>query len=163
MSKQENDKELEKLIRENYNDVIRYCCAKLKDLNKAKECTIEVFEIFFEKYSDKKIKLTDNINNWFLSTAKKVVTRFIKRSNARTKIPFEEIISSSCNDTYNFERPFKDVISEEEYRIICDRYVKGMTIKEMADQMEINEKTLYKKIERISNKILKYRGECHKQ
>lgn len=158
MSKQENDKELEKLITENYNDIIRYCCAKLKDPDKAKDCTIEVFEIFFEKYSDRKIMLTDNINHWFLSTAKKVVTRFIRRSNSKTKVSFEEIISTSCNDIYNCERPFKDIISEEEYRIICDRHLKGMTIKEMADQMEINEKTLYKRIERISNKILKYRG-----
>lgn len=131
-----------------YNAIFRYCCVKLSDEHAAKDCTQEVFLIFFNKMD--KLKLSENIRAWLYRTADNVISNYRKKH--KETISYDDV-NEVTEDTYSVETPFNDIISEEEYELLKSYYIDEDDIEIISERLGISKAATAQRIHRIKAKI----------
>ena len=131
-----------------YNSIFRYCYVKLSDEHAAKDCTQEVFLIFFGKMD--KLKLSENIRAWLYRTADNVMSNYRKKH--KETVSYDDV-NEVTEDTYSVETPFNDIISEEEYELLKSYYIDGDDIEIISGRLGISKAAAAQRIHRIKAKI----------
>lgn len=133
-----------------YNAIFRYCYVRLSDEHAAKDCTQEVFLIFFDKMD--KLKLSENIRAWLYRTADNVMRNYRKKH--KETVSYDDV-NEVTEDTYSVETPFNDIISENEYELLKSYYIDGDDIEIISGRLGISKNAAVKRIQRIKAKIKK--------
>ena len=131
-----------------YNAIFRYCYVRLSDEHAAKDCTQEVFLIFFNKMD--KLKLSENIRAWLYRTADNVMSNYRKKH--KEMVSYDDV-NEVTEDTYSVEMPFNDIISEEEYELLKSYYIDGDDIEIISGRLGISKTAATQRIHRIKAKI----------
>ena len=150
--------EYEVIFRKYYRQIYNYCRVKLQNEQAAYDCVQEVFLVLYKKTD--RIKVTDNIAIWLYRAADKVISRYIKKnfkdiSLESLELPVEDK-KGFTTDSYEI---IDTLVSKDELLLLENYYLKGESIKSLAKKFEISEAAIYKRIERLKAKLLKYKEE----
>ncbi|MDE7225754.1 MAG: sigma-70 family RNA polymerase sigma factor [Ruminococcus sp.] len=131
-----------------YNAIFRYCCVKMNNEHAAKDCTQEVFLIFFTKMDN--LKLSENIRAWLYRTADRVMSNYRKKHKEMVSYDDVNVVTE---DTYSVEIPFNDIISKDEYELLKSYYIDGDDIEVISVRLGISTAAVAQRIHRIKSKI----------
>lgn len=104
--------------------------------------------------------MTENIALWLYRTADKVISRYIKKNFKDISLESLELpIEDKKGFTTNSYEVIDTLISKDELSLLENYYLKGESIKSLANKNEISEAAIYKRIERLKAKLLKHKEE----
>lgn len=150
--------EYELIFRRYYRQIYNYCRVKLRNDQAAYDCVQEVFLILYKKTD--RIEMTENIALWLYRTADKVISRYIKKNFKDISLESLELpIEDKKGFTTNSYEVIDTLISKDELSLLENYYLKGESIKSLANKNEISEAAIYKRIERLKAKLLKHKEE----
>lgn len=154
------DKEtIEMIIGKYYTDVYKFCFNRLHNIHAAEECTQDVFLLLFQKRT--KLNFTEHLRSWIYESATRICNKYLsKNSNVTVNI---DDYADTIPDTKAEKLILKDIyeaLNKEEADLFL-RYIEadyGQRNK-IADQMDISMKALYRRVDRIREKVIKYISE----
>lgn len=150
--------EFDALLKAYYIAIYNYCRIKMKSDHSAYDCVQEVFFILYRKMS--KVDKTENTGIWLYRTADKVMSRY--RNRERSHISLEDIgeenLVQSAPVGEDYER-IDRLVSDEELALLKEYYINGTQVKTIAEQYNISEAAVYKRIERIKARLMKHKEE----
>jgi RNA polymerase sigma-70 factor (ECF subfamily) len=143
------------LFKKYYKQIFNYCRDKLRSEYASFDCVQEVFWILYQKIN--KVDVTENILIWLYRTADKVISRYIKKNSKDLSLnSLDENLedkSKLINDGYEI---IDTLVSKDELSLLEDYYLKGIKIREISEKLNISEAAIYKRIERLKAKIVRY-------
>ena len=147
----------EKIIKENYAAIFRFCNARLwGDYYGAEECTQEVFLLFLQKKDD--LDLNDHIDRWLIAAASRITKTYLRKKAERLAFETEgidELSDKELISNFSEERSsvFED-LTNEEYDLLIRYYALDHKMRnEIAADLGISVNTLYQRIHTIKNKL----------
>lgn len=153
------DKDTCEMIIEKYYDMIyKFCENKLHDEQAAKECTQEVFLLFYEKR--KKLDLSENFKYWLYKSAEKICNNYRRKNYIKMENidDYEDIIADESAQNFSpILKELYDILSPEDADLLLE-YIeadKGKR-KYIAKRMGITTIALYRRIDRIKKKVVDY-------
>lgn len=150
--------EYEILFKKYYKQIFNYCRVKLRSEHASFDCVQEVFWILYQKIN--KVDVTENILIWLYRTADKVISRYIKKNFKDLSLnSLDENLEDKSELVNNSYEIIDTLISKDEIALLEDYYLKGITIREIAEKSNVSEAAIYKRIERLKAKIVRYKGE----
>ncbi len=137
---------IELIYREYYSAVFQYCRTRLNgDFAAAEDCTQEVFLVLVKKI--KMLAKLESILPWLYGTADLEIKKYRRKHPEMTDI--DEIPVPAAPE--HAESPL-DILDEEERRLV-ELYYGGADKYALAQQMGISMDALYKRIQRIRQKL----------
>ncbi|MBQ6039223.1 MAG: sigma-70 family RNA polymerase sigma factor [Oscillospiraceae bacterium] len=146
-------KQLNKIISENYEPILRYCKSKLSDdLFSAEDCTQDVFFLFVQKSGE--LNLKQNIRGWLYATADRIIKQYLKRKAKHTEYVTDSLDSvSDIPAEVEGRSAVFDELTDDEY-ILLKRYYSDKSERlYLAGELGISLNTLYKRIHDIKQKL----------
>lgn len=147
------------MIIEKYYDMIyKFCENKLHDEQTAKECTQEVFLLFYEKR--KKLDLSENFKYWLYRSAETICKNYRRKNYIETEDidDYKDIITDQSAQNFSpILKELYDILSPEDVNLLLE-YIeadKGKR-KNIARRMGITTIALYRRIDRIKKKVVDY-------
>jgi len=154
------DKETaEVIIEKYYNDIYKFCFNRLHDIHATEECTQEVFLLLFQKRE--KLDFTEHLRSWLYESAMRICNKYIsKNSNVTVDIDdYADTIPDTQTDKLFFKE-IHEILNKEEVDLLLG-YIDADygQRKKIANRMNISIKALYRRIDRIREKVIKYISE----
>ena len=151
-------KQLEKIISENYESILRYCIIRLSnDSFAAEDCTQDVFLLLIRKSGE--LNLKQNIRGWLYAAADRVIKEHLK-SKAKLLEYITDTLESAAEipaETDERSEVF-DTLTDEEYHLLKRYYAEKSEREQLANELGISLNTLYKRIHDIKLKIRNAKG-----
>ncbi len=149
------EQEFENTVRLYYHSIYNYCLSKVKDINSAQDCTQEVFLIMYQK-----INVLDscNIRAWLYRTADNIIKNYRKVSARQNETVIEEAEKIIHTDYYDEEKVLSGVLKEQELKMLCEHYLYGYDIADVAKKNGKSTASVYKMFQRLKVKLRKYIG-----
>ncbi len=154
------DKETcEMIIERYYADIYKFCINRLCNIHAAEECAQEVFFLLFRKKD--KLYFTENLRSWLFEAAIRICNKYkSKNSNIALDIDnYSDIIPDEKQEK-SFSKEIYEILDKEEADLLLE-YVEadhGQREK-IAKRMGITTKALYRRLDRIREKVIKYLSE----
>lgn len=147
------------IYREYYQKIFNYCYAKLNDYKIAEDCTQDIFLALSKKMG--KLKLNTNISAWLYKAAKLQVKYYYRKNKGDISLDSMENSENISADESHNEGIFDEILSAEEYKMLNDYYIAGEDIDKMTAEMNISKASLYQRIRRAKQKIIKNSDKLH--
>lgn len=160
-----NPKALEYVFDNYKNLIFKVSYSVLNNRELSKECINEVlFKIWNNIHVYKKGE--DEFKNWVIAISRYTAIDILRKEKKQSSIKYSlyEVIES-CTDNSNGE--VSDLLLSEidnldhiNKEIIIKRYILGYKVKEISEQIGINENAISSRIKRFKNKmLLKFKGD----
>lgn len=144
------DANFENICKIYYNKIYLFCQINLKDIEAAKDCTQEVFMIFYKKMQF--LNLSQDIGAWLYKTADFTVKAHQRKD--RHNLPLEDVENIL---SYTIEKnDIKNILTDEEYDIISEYYLEKKSVEGIAQKHNISKSNVYTRLKKIKNKLSKY-------
>ncbi len=148
------DKLCEKIIKEHYATIFRFCIARLAgDYYGAEECRQEVFLLLLQKQD--LLDLDDQIDRWLIASASRITKKYIRKKAERAAFETEasEAIVAPQIQT-DVRASVFDALTDEEYCLLMRYYSMNNELRsELASELGISINTLYQRIHTIKSKL----------
>ncbi|MBR3269095.1 MAG: sigma-70 family RNA polymerase sigma factor [Oscillospiraceae bacterium] len=137
----------EKIIRENYAAVFRFCNVRLSgDADGAEECAQEVFLLLLQKKDE--LDLKGPIDRWLIAAASRITKQYLREKAKQTAMEtdgVENLIDKTSEPT---ERaPVLDMLTDAEYEFLLRYYSADRESHEaLAAELGISVNTLYQRV-----------------
>lgn len=143
---------IDEIVERHYRSVYGYCAARLRDSEAAKDCTQEVFLALVRKQH--RLTDPDGIRPWLYRAADLAIREY-RRKNAKYLAVADEDLVRLCETVMPdlAEDCLREVLSEEEYRLVWAHYMQGLSMRELAAQLSVSEDAVKQRISRIRRKI----------
>lgn len=149
-----HDDIFEELIRKYYQPIYYFCFVKLRDEFAARDCTQDVFLVMYKKRE--RFEVSDKTKIWLYKAADNIIKNYIKNNCDYVPIDSCENIPTSYSEIILEEEILSGVISNEERKLLSLYYLDGTDIKTLSKIENKSEAALYKRLQRIKAKIIKY-------
>lgn len=145
-----NKENFDNTVKQYYQLIYRYCLARLSEPMAAQDCTQEVFLTFYKKLS---VLEDDNILGWLYRTASNLVNNYRKNAPCLNSLEETDADEIAVNDNYSEERPFEDILTETELKMLSEHYIDGYDIAEVAQRNNKSVAAVYKSFQRLKVKL----------
>lgn len=148
-----------KLYEESYEEMLKFMKGFFYwDWEEAYDVLQEVYLTAYEKIDS--LSEHENPVGWLKQTAKYKIYHVFEKKNRIGEILTDENIMSlnqKFEDDYSglLETDIKNVLSEDEFRLFYDFYMKGFTINELARFRDSTDQAVKSKLARIRKKVRK--------
>ena len=149
------DKETcEIIIEKYYTDVYKFCYNRLRNIQAAEECTQEVFLLLFQKRA--KLEFSEHLRSWLYEAAVRLCKKYIRKNGniAEDIDKYAENISDASFEESLYKEIY-EILDKEDADLLLEYidadYGERMKI---AKRMDITLKTLYRRIDRIREKVI---------
>ncbi len=136
-----------------YQSIYNYCFVRLNNEQSAKDCTQEIFLILYKKMD--KLDLSENIRAWLYRTADNIIKNYLKNIKYNLSTDDENTPEIAVEDIYNEEQPLKGIVNSDELSLLTSYYIDGTDINTLSRKTGKSESAIYKRLERLKNKIRK--------
>lgn len=151
------DKEIcEMIIDKYYSDVYKFCINRLHNIHAAEECSQEVFFLLFKKRA--KLDFTESLRSWLYEAAIRICNKYkSKNSNITLDIDdYSDIIPDEKQGKL-FSKEIYEILDKEEADLLLEYAEADHGQREkIAKRMGITTKALYRRLDRIRDKVIKY-------
>lgn len=152
----DQDKVLEELFRQHFNELEIYAYALLGDRNNASVAVQDAFHTACEKIDD--VMRSPNPAGWMKLTVKNIARNMIKRRNRELRLvmPIAELSTEPGKwdpDEFEFWNQCKSLVTKEEMALIISIVVEDTPYAEKAKEMGISVWACYKRVERALDKL----------
>lgn len=117
-----NKENFDNIVKQYYQLIYRYCLSRLSEPNAAQDCTQEVFLTFYKKIA---VLEDDNILGWLYRTASNLVSNYRKNNHYHQSLDEENSEDIAVDDNYSVERPFEELLTETEIKMLSEHYIDG--------------------------------------
>lgn len=148
-----------KLYNESYDEMLRFMKGIFYwDWQEAYDILQEVYLTAYEKIDD--LSEHENPIGWLKQTAKYKTYHVFEKKNKINEILTDEnlmLLNGKFEDDYSglLEADLKNILSEDEFRLFYDFYVKGFTLNELAAFRKSTNQAVKSKLARIRKKARK--------
>lgn len=159
-----NDNTFNMIIEIYYQQIYNYCNSAINyDEQSAMDITQDVFLFAYEK---RRLLENTNIKSWLYSVAKNKIHEYF-RNLKKEELTYSELSKANNNDEYfdtyhNTDTDIYDYLnlvlhdlSDDEKVIIRLRFVKGKKYKDIANELNMNERTIQMRCSRLLNRLKK--------
>lgn len=149
-----HDDVFDNIIKQYYQSIYNFCRVKLRDEHAAHDCTQEVFLTFFRKRNE--LEISEKTRAWLYKAADNFIKNYIRKN--RNDISIDEFDSSlSVFPEYLNDYHILDgILTEDEEKLLTAYYLDRTDIKSLSVMMNRSEAALYKRLQRIKNKIIRH-------
>ena len=149
----------EAIINKYYSDIFKFCMNDLHDKQAAEDCTQEVFLLLFQKRE--KLDFTEKLRSWLYESAQRICKNYKKKhslNDADIDDYAEQIPDNSGKETVLKEIYEILGTDDAEFYLEYSEADQGQR-KKIAKKMGITVKALYRRADRIREKLMKYFGD----
>ncbi|MBQ7596770.1 MAG: sigma-70 family RNA polymerase sigma factor [Clostridia bacterium] len=163
MLKSENGVKAEQIIDEYYHDIYKFCCARCRNADDAKDITQETFAMMVEQFDE---LYFDNIDSWLFSVANKKLHEYfrrIKKEKGYVSIYDVDVPVIDVTDVENYvqaydlfddtQKKILNILNEKERELFTKLYVEKKSVSLIAQEYDITENALRKRKSRLKKKI----------
>jgi RNA polymerase sigma-70 factor (ECF subfamily) len=146
----------EKLYEEHFSTVYKFIFRKIPNRQMAEDITQDVFYAAWKKGDD--FLNHEEPKLWLMVTARNKIHELYRRMKRWTYEALEEdhprmAVSDREYEGRELELTALDIVSEEEWNLIKDYYLEGITIKELAEKYGITENNMRVRLFRLKTKL----------
>ena len=155
---EEQEKQITDLYLEMYNKLMHTALKNEENESYAEEAVQEVFRIACQH--PERCCGCENPQGWLVKTLRYVILN-AKRRRAAAKKYLEEYVTLHIVEPYtpenriNVDLLYQNVSQSEEWKLLSDMFVDGMTHKEMAQKYNISVSNCKKRVERAKKNLKK--------
>ena len=148
----------EAIIEKYYSDIFKFCMNDLHDKQAAEDCTQEVFLLLFQKRE--KLDFTEKLRSWLYDAALRICKNYRKKHNPNTVNIDDYAEQIPDTDKQMFLKEIYEVLGADdaEFYLEYSEADQGQR-KKIAKKMGITVKALYRRADRIREKLMKYFGD----
>ena len=147
------------IIEKYYTDVYKFCFNRLNNFHAAEECTQEVFLLLFQKRT--KLDFTEHLRSWLYESAMRICNKYI-RKNSNVTVDIDDYADTILDPKAekSFSKEIYEILDKDEADLLLE-YIEADygQRKKIANRMNISMKALYRRIDRIREKVIKYISE----
>lgn len=147
-----------------YQQIYNYCNSAINyDKQSAMDITQNIFLLAYEK---RELLENTNIKSWLYSVTKNKIHEYF-RNLKKEELTYSELLKANNNDEYfdtyhstntniyDYLNLVLHDLSDDEKIIIRLRFIQGEKYKDIADELNINERTIQMRCSRLLNRLKK--------
>lgn len=151
------DKETcEIIIEKYYTDVYKFCYNRLRNIQAAEECTQDVFLLLFQKRA--RLEFSEYLRSWLYESAVRICNKYISKNNMITE-DIDKYADEICDTTpeNSLRKEIYEILDHDDADLLLE-YIEAdyRQRKKIAKRMNITLKTLYRRVDRIREKVIVY-------
>lgn len=127
----------------------------VKNVEEAKDITEDIF-INFYKLSRTYDRNKSNIFTWLCAIGKNKAIDYLNKENNVTIHEFDDKIYGVESKPNFMLLDLKEIMDEDDYNIMCLKYIEGLTAKEVSVIMNVSERTIFRKLKIIEEIVKDY-------
>lgn len=152
----------ERIAEEYYSDVYKFCCAKCRNEDVAKDITQETFLLLVNKIDE----LSDsNIRSWLLTVANNKLHEYFRKSQIENSFVSIDDVEISAFDSYehdkiDVDKIFDDVqkrilniLNDKEKELFIKLYIEKKNVNLVAEELNISYDNLRTRKSRLKRKV----------